>query len=335
MADRISIIVSTYKRKENLRRLLESFRRLQCRCALEFIIVDNDSRDGTGAVVTRWIPAIDFADVKYHILPERAPLAHARNVGISLSTGNIIAFTDDDCTVDPLWIDMLYGRLVTSPELAGVGGRVLPCGNDLFSQYYTVYQVLEPPDHINTVIGANCMFWKHLVVDAGLFDEYFTDLGGEEIALCMKLWNRGYRFGFDDQAVIYHDYRLGLKDFIRTFYRDGSGERLIYETDPGQYLRYMKYPEQVYDHLAFKHPFFFPVVFFLRMTAGIFRQYASLRSRNLSRKNRALLTGLYACAHFSYHLGRGTFSGRFVKRVRKFLAENPGTVLSGVSDGSF
>jgi hypothetical protein len=71
------------------------------------------------------------------------------------------------------------------------------------------------------------------------------------------------------------------------------------------------------------------------MTTGIFRQYASLRSRNLSRKNRALLTGLYACAHFSYHLGRGTFSGRFVKRVRKFLAENPGTVLSGVSDGSF
>src|SRR5437763_273405 len=115
MADRISIIVSTYKRKDKLRRLLDSFRRLQCRCSLEFIIVDNDSRDGTDAVVTHWIPAIDFADVKYSILPKRAPLAHSRNVGISLSTGNIIAFTDDDCTVDPLWVDRIYGRLVASP----------------------------------------------------------------------------------------------------------------------------------------------------------------------------------------------------------------------------
>jgi glycosyltransferase involved in cell wall biosynthesis len=335
MADRISIIVSTYKRKDKLRRLLDSFRRLQCRCSLEFIIVDNDSRDGTDAVVTHWIPAIDFADVKYSILPKRAPLAHSRNVGISLSTGNIIAFTDDDCTVDPLWVDRIYGRLVASPGLAGVSGRVLPCGNDLYSQYYTVYRVLEPPGHINTVIGANCMFWKQPVADVGLFDEYFTELGGEEIALCMKLWNRGYRFGFEDQAVVYHDYRRDLKAFIRTFYRDGCGERLIYETDPEQYLRYMKYPEQVYDHLAFKHPVVFPVVFFLRMAAGIFGQYALLGSCNLSRRNRIQLTGLYACAQFSYHLGRRTFFGRFIKRVRKYIAENPGTVISGVSDTSF
>jgi glycosyltransferase involved in cell wall biosynthesis len=335
MDDRISIIVSTYKRKEKLGRLLESFRRLRSACPLEFIIVDSASSDGTEDVVKNWIPTIDFAEVKYHILPMRASLAHTRNVGISLSTGNIIAFTDDDCMVDPAWIDHLYHLLSASPNLAGVGGRVLPCGNDIYSLYNTVYRVLEPPGHINAVIGANCMFWKQPVVEAGLFDEFFTSLGGEEIALCMKLWARGYRFGFDEKAVVYHEFRQGLKNFIRTFYRDGCGERLIYETDPEQYLRYMKYPEQVYDHLAFRHPFVFPVVFFLRMAAGIFRQYTLLDRRDLSWRNRIQLTGLYACAQFSYHLGRRTFFGGFVKRVRKFIAENPGIVLSGISDGSF
>jgi glycosyltransferase involved in cell wall biosynthesis len=307
--------------------LLDSFSRLSCRCPLEFIIIDSASCDGTQDIVNNWISTIDFADVKYHILPDRAPLAHSRNIGISLSTGNIIAFTDDDCVVDPAWVDRLYLRLVSSPGFAGAGGRVLSSGDDIYSRYYTVYRVLEPPDHINTVIGANCMFWKQPVIDAGLFDEYFTDLGGEEIALCMKLWVSGYRFGFEEQAVVYHDFREGFKDFARTFYRDGSGERLIFETDPERYLRFMQYPEQIYDHLAFRNILLFQVVFPLRVVAGIFRQYTALRSHNMSRMNRVQLTGLYTIAHFSYHLGRGTFLGRFVKRVRRYLAENPGAVL--------
>jgi glycosyltransferase involved in cell wall biosynthesis len=330
MDDRISVIVSTYKRKEKLGRLLESFSRLRSDCPLEFIIVDSASCDGTEDVVKNWIPAIDFAEVKYHVLPDRASLAHTRNVGISLSTGNIIAFTDDDCTVDPAWIDNLYRTLTASPGFAGAGGRVLACGNDIYSMYNTVYRVLEPPGHINSIIGANCMFWKQLVVEAGLFDEYFSSLGGEEIALCMKLWVRGYRFGFEEKAIVYHDYRQGLDNFIRTFYRDGHGERVIYETDPERYFQFMQYPEQMYDYLAFRHPLVFPVVFFLRMTVGIFLQYAFLRDRNLSRKNRILLNFLYACAHFSYHLGRGTFSGRLGKRVRKYLSDNPGVTIPPV-----
>ena len=332
MDDRISLIVSTYKRKEKLARLLESFRYLRSICPLEFIIVDSASNDGTDKVVKNWIPTIDFADVKYHVLPECVTLACSRNIGISLSTGSIIAFTDDDCTVDPGWIDHLYHSLTASPGLAGVGGRVLPFGNDIYSLYYTVYRLLEPPAHINAVIGANCMFWKQPVTDAGLFDEYFTRLGGEEIALCMKLGLRGYRFGFEEKAIVYHDYRTGLLNFIRLFYRDGYSERVIYETDPERYLRFMQYPEQVYDYLAFRHPLVFPGVFFLRMSGGIVWQYAFLRGRNLSLKNRILLNGLYACAHFSYHLGRGTFAGRLEKRVRKFLSDNPGMTPPYIRD---
>jgi glycosyltransferase involved in cell wall biosynthesis len=324
MNDRISIIVSTYKRKEKLGRLLESFSSLRSVCPLEFIIVDSASCDGTEDVVKKWIPTIGFAEVKYQVLPERVTLACSRNIGISLSTGTIIAFTDDDCTVDPGWIDHLYRSLTASPGLAGVGGRVLPLGNDIYSLYYTVYRLLEPPAHINVVIGANCMFWKQPVIDAGLFDEYFTSLGGEEIALCMKLGLRGYRFGFEEKAIVNHDYRTGFLNFIRLFYRDGCAERVIYETDPERYLRFMKYPEQVYDYLAFRHPLVFPVVFFLRMTGGILWQYIFLRDRNLLLKNRILLNCLYACAHFSYHLGRGTFSGLLAKRVRKYQSDNPG-----------
>ncbi len=327
MDDRISIIVSTYQRKAQLARLLDSFSRLRSRCPLQFIIVDSASTDGTGEMVNDWIRSCGQPDVTFHLLPGRAPLAHARNVGISLSTGTVIAFTDDDCTVDPAWADRLYARLAASPGLAGVGGRVLPVFDDIWSRYYTVFRVLEPPGHINTVIGANCMFRKQPVLDAGMFDEYFTSLGGEEIALCMKLALKGYRFGFEEQAVVYHEYRQGFRNFVRTFYRDGKGDRVIYEHDPDRYLRFMQYPELACDTLAFRHPLLFRLVFPLRMTAGILRQYPSLQSRIPSRHERVLLTGLYACAQVSYHLGRGTFAGRLVKRVQHYRADHPGWVL--------
>lgn len=327
MDDRISIIVSTYKRSNKLQRLLDSFDRLRAPCPLEFIIIDSASRDGTEEIVRTWIATTGSLNVNYHLLPQRVPLAHARNIGISLSTGTVLAFTDDDCTVDPAWADRLYARLAASPGLAGVGGRVLPVGDDIWSRYYTVFRVLEPPDHINTVIGANCMFQKQPVLDAGMFDEYFTSLGGEEIALCMKLALNGYRFGFEEQAVVYHEYRKGFRHFVRTFYRDGKGDRVIYEHDPDRYLRFMQYPEQVCDNLAFRHPLLFRLVFPFRLTAGILRQYPSLQSRIPSRHERVLLTGLYACAQISYHLGRGTFSGRLVKRVQQYRADNPGWVL--------
>jgi glycosyltransferase involved in cell wall biosynthesis len=327
MDDRISIIVSTFNRRKKLKRLLDSLSTLRRPCPLEFIIIDNCSDDGTEGIVRQWMATVKSAVVIYHVLPKRSPLVISRNAGIIMSTGSVIAFTDDDCVVDSRWIDLLYHRLVASPDLAGVGGKVLPCGNDIYSQYYIINRVLEPPDHINALIGANCMFWKQSVIEAGLFDVYFTELGGEEIALCMKLWVRGCRFGFEEQAIVYHNFRMGLKNFSRTFYRYGSGERLIYENDPDRYLRFMKYPEQIYDHLAFRNLLLFQIVFTLRMTAGIFRQYAVHRSDNLTRKSRILLTGLYAVAHLSYHLGRGTFSGRFVKKIRKYLAKNPEVFL--------
>jgi glycosyltransferase involved in cell wall biosynthesis len=273
-------------------------------------------------MVKDWMKTVGSVSVKFSILPSRSPISRSRNAGIALSTGNIIAFIDDDCTADHLWVEELYRRLISSPGFAGVGGKVLPLGDDIYSAYYTVYRILEPPEHINAVITANCIFWKQPVVDAGLFDEYFGSAGGEEIGLSMKLWNRGYRFGYEEQAIVYHDYRKGLKNFIRAFYRYGNGERKIYENQPEEYLRFMLYPEQLYNNLAFRNPILFQGVFSLRMVVGIFLQWPNLQKRGISFAKKVMLPGLYAIAQFSYHLGRGTFSGSLVKTVRRFREDN-------------
>jgi len=321
--DRISIIVPTYNRKEMLQQLLESFSKLQCPCPLEFIIVDDCSDDGTGSLVEDWKTTIGFADVVYHRLPSRSGPARARNAGIVLSTGNILAFTDSDCRADPLWVEQLYRRLTSRPEYAGAGGRVLPLNDDMYSTYNTVFRCLEPPRQIEAVIGANCMFHKQPVIDAGMFDDYFFYPGGEEIALCMKLWIKGYRFGFEEQAVVYHNYRQNLRDFIRTFYHYGVGEQIILTNRPTDYFQYMQYPEKMHNYIAFKNNRKFLMFFFLHLVYGTFMQYSFLAGIPLTRYTRLKLNCLYGIHQLSYHLGRGTISGVTVREVRTFRTRNP------------
>ena len=326
--DRISIIVPTYNRKVMLQRLLESFGKLRCHFPLEFIIVDDCSDDGTRAIVEAWKSTIGFADVKYHSLSSRSGPARARNAGISLSTGNIIAFTDDDCVVDPAWLDHLYELLISCPDYAGVGGRVLPVGDDIYSRYSTIYRVLDPHVHLSAVVTANCMFWKQLIVDAGQFDECFVVTGGEETALCMKLGLNGYHFGYEEKAVVYHEYRQSLRDFYTAFYRYGNGDKVMYHHSLNEYLRYIHYPEKSHNTLAFRNHPLFLLLFFWDLVFGIACQYRALRRVSSSYKERLMLNSLYAIHLFSYHLGRGTFSGTLPETVNKYLADHPDCLIT-------
>jgi GT2 family glycosyltransferase len=209
-----------------------------------------------------------------------------------------------------------------------VGGRVLPVGQDLYSIYYTIYHILEPPPDMRAVIGANCMFWKQPVVDAGLFDEYFVLLGGEETALCMKLWLRGFRFGFAENGIVYHEYRQSLRDFITTFYYYGNGEMVLYLHSLNGYLRYWQFPEKMYNNIAFRKHSSFLLLFTRHMISDIADQYRFLRAVSTSRKERLILNFLYAMHHIFYNLGRGTFSGTLSKTVEHYLADNPGCLLT-------
>jgi glycosyltransferase involved in cell wall biosynthesis len=104
-----------------LRSALEALT-LQIRPADEVIVVDNDSRDETRDV------AMSFADLLplAYVFEPRRGVAIARNAGVRVSTGDVIAFTDDDCVPDPSWLLYLEMPLLRDPEIGMVAGEVLP-----------------------------------------------------------------------------------------------------------------------------------------------------------------------------------------------------------------
>src|SRR6266540_2548384 len=121
----ISAIICTYNRANSLQKTLKSLEDLVVPANLswELIVVDNNSRDDTRAVVEGFARTARFP-VRY-VFAGRQGLCHARNTGITVARGEVMAFTDDDVTVDPCWLWHLK-RTFDQCDCMGVAGRIVP-----------------------------------------------------------------------------------------------------------------------------------------------------------------------------------------------------------------
>lgn len=217
-SSRISVVIPTYNRARSL---------LRCVACLpedvEVVVVDDGSTDGTDEVIQQ----AGHPRLVYVRKANGGP-ASARNAGIRAASGRYIAFTDDDCVPVRPWPWPLVRRLEgEEPVVAGVGGKVLPLGDGIFSRYYTFHRILEPPASCSYLVTANCLYKREVLELVGGFDEAIRQPGGEDPGLSIKIRAKGYRLAFEPGAIIQHDYRESLMDFLKTFYRYGKGCRCV------------------------------------------------------------------------------------------------------------
>ena len=112
-----SIVICTRDRPDDLERCLASLGS-QSRQPDEVIVVDNASRDDR----TRMVAAA--AGVTY-IREDRPGLDFARNAGARAARHAIVAYTDDDVVLHPLWLERLVDAFDDADVMA-VTGLVLP-----------------------------------------------------------------------------------------------------------------------------------------------------------------------------------------------------------------
>jgi hypothetical protein len=119
----ISVVIpSIIGRVDDLTATLESLRKLDYPY-FEILLVDN--RRSTP--VDDPLPAL-LADRPWvRVIRESRPgISAARNAGVKYSSGDIIAFTDDDVRADHGWLRALGARFVLEPGLSAVTGLILP-----------------------------------------------------------------------------------------------------------------------------------------------------------------------------------------------------------------
>ncbi len=121
----ISVVVCTYNRAALLRRaLLSLFAQKTEKRSYEIIVIDNNSADDTPTTVEA-LKAESPVNLCY-FRETRQGNAYARNAGVEQAKASIIAFLDDDCIADENWLSNIKSTFDRDPELAFVGGRVLP-----------------------------------------------------------------------------------------------------------------------------------------------------------------------------------------------------------------
>ena len=97
---RVSVIVPTRNRPAHAAACIRSI--LAIDGFVELIVVDQSDDRATADAVS----AIDDRRLRYVRTGTRG-VSHARNLGMELSSGEIVAFTDDDCRVKADWIERL------------------------------------------------------------------------------------------------------------------------------------------------------------------------------------------------------------------------------------
>lgn len=222
----ISIIICTRNRPVPLMQCLQSIKQSTA-MPVEIIVVDNAPSDNsTFNVVSK------FENIIY-LKESRPGLSHARNAGIKKATKPIVAFTDDDVLVHPLWVYRLW-KSFEDERIAAVTGLVISNSINTEAQYifekhwsfnrgyiqkvydrtYFESNLKIGPPVWKIGAGANMAFRKAIFNEVGTFNE-FLGAGASGCSEDSEMWFRilakKYTIIYEPTAIAFHEHRQDIK----------------------------------------------------------------------------------------------------------------------------
>lgn len=187
----------------------------------EIILADNASTDGSKAWVREHYPEVTIV-----ALDENYGYCGGNNRAAPHAKGDILLFLNNDVRVDPDWLHAL-AECFSDPaiaaaqpkfrsdkqpayfEYAGAAGGFLDrygypfCRGRIFDTVEKDRGQYDDPQDILWASGAALAVRKELFNDQQGFDEDF-EFHMEEIDLCWRLWNAGYKVRYCPDSTIYH-----------------------------------------------------------------------------------------------------------------------------------
>ena len=216
----ITVILCTYNRCQSLVKALASVgvSRLPESVSWEVLVVDNNSRDKTRDAVAA---VGDRYPGRFRYVFEPQPgKSYALNRGVAEARGDVLAFMDDDVTVEPMWLQKLTAPLLDG-KWAGCGGRILlewSCPQpgwlpdsgryDLaplaaFDLGPQAGRLTESPFGTNMAV-AKTVFAKYGRFRTDLGPKPGSEIRGEDTEFCRRLLAGGEQLWYEPSAIVYH-----------------------------------------------------------------------------------------------------------------------------------
>jgi O-antigen biosynthesis protein len=226
----ISVVVCSYNGSATIRDTLNGLQKVNYP-NFEVVVVNDGSTDNFEQIVSEY-------PVKLVNTPNRG-LSSARNTGMHNSSGEIIAYIDDDAYPDPDWLRYLAFAYMNSSHGCIGGPNILPPEDGPIAT--CVANAPGGPVHVllndeiaEHVPGCNLSIRKKVLMQIGGFDPTYR-AAGDDVDVCWRVIEAGYTIGFHPSAVVWHHRRNSLKAYWKQQKGYGKAEALLEAKWPEKY----------------------------------------------------------------------------------------------------
>jgi glycosyltransferase involved in cell wall biosynthesis len=189
---KVSLVVCTHNRCDSLKKYLFKSILDVDYPNFEIVIVDDASSDATRNLIKNYQSKIK--NLIYVRNNRQRGLCYLRNLGVKMSKGDIIAFTDDDCYLDKGWLRELVSPFIKNSRLMIVGGKIL---------FADTTRIISDPQE---PYGCNMAF-RRKIFRKFYFDNnlYFNKSSWhDEIELINRIRAKGFELFYSPSAKLRH-----------------------------------------------------------------------------------------------------------------------------------
>lgn len=216
----VSVIIPVWNSTKNLKCCLDLLAR-QSYQNFEVIVVNN-GEDSSSLIDL--VSKFDFC--KY--AREDFPTSYAaRNKGLSLAKGEIVAFTDSDCLPTENWIEQGVTSLTNLKKLGIIGGEIRTFSHSLKPSSIEKFEMLlllkqkQYVEHWLFAATANVFTYKKIFSQIGYFNRELRSAG--DLEWCRRAYYAGFQMKYSHSTIVDHPTQKTLLKFLRKLRRVRGG----------------------------------------------------------------------------------------------------------------
>ena len=200
-----SLIVPTFGRKSEVKRLLDSLV-LQTHKNFEVLIIDQNDDDLMSGILKTYSATLKIVHQK-----SRKGASKARNLGIRIAKGDVIAFPDDDCWYPQDLLKNVSSFFDKNPQWDGLSTMIRDeKGTESVLRFHKKAGLVTRDTTWNRA-SAVTLFMKRFVVNkTGSFNENIGPgcgkliMAGEDMDYILRIMDKGFNIHFDPNFHVCH-----------------------------------------------------------------------------------------------------------------------------------
>jgi glycosyltransferase involved in cell wall biosynthesis len=223
----VSIVVCIYNGEKTLQSAIDSLLEQDYpKDRYEIILVDDGSNDRSAQICREILKRYEgkYPKITY-VFQKNGGLSRARNTGIFLAQGDIIAFIDQDAVADHVWICNIVIPFLSSKTVYAIGGEINNLDSNSWFAWF-IHKVHYQAAVLSSdcgIVGTNMAFRKEAFEYTSGFFNVFNSRG-DETAFIVDLFNKvpDMERRHIQSAIVYHKHPGSFVKWMKERFHNGK-----------------------------------------------------------------------------------------------------------------